>query len=95
MRDLYTHVRDEALRRGNGEYLPKKKGNPAKYKQMLYVWSLHWSGQLHAADYALLAHQPHIIGPDMFGAVEEVGREATAPPIERRRLAVDFQAGRS
>ena len=95
VRDLYTHVRDEALRRGNGEYLPQLKGSPANYQQMYYVRSLRRRGRLHAADYALLAHQPHIIGPDMFGAVEEVGRAATAPPIERRRLAVDFQAGRS
>ena len=95
VRELYTHVRDEALRPGNGEYLPHRKENPATYQQMHYVWRLHQHGQLHAADYALLAHQPHIIGSDMFGAVEEVGRAATAPPIERRRLAVDFQADRS
>ena len=77
--DLYTHVRDEALRRGDGEYLPELEGSP-KYNHMYYVRSLHRRGQLQAAEYALLAHQPHIIGAALFGAVEEVRRAATAPP---------------
>ena len=57
MIDLYTHVRDEALRRGDGEYLPELEGSP-KYKQVYYVRSLYRRGQLRSADYALLAHQP-------------------------------------
>ena len=30
VKDLYTHVRDEGRRRGNGEYLPLLKENSAK-----------------------------------------------------------------
>ena len=62
---------------------------------MHYMGKLHRKGQLQAADYALLAHQAHLVGPEVFGAVEEVERPAAAPPIEQRRLAVDLQASRS
>ena len=48
VRNLYTHVRNEVRRRGNGEYLPQVIGNPAKYQQMYYVWRLHLLGELHA-----------------------------------------------
>ena len=44
---------------------------------------LHKAGQLHAAEYALLAHQPHAIGPEVFGVVEEVSRAAAAPSSSR------------
>ena len=56
------------------------KENSAKYNQMHYVSKLHRRGELQVAEYALLAHQPHIIGPEVFGAVEEVERPAAAPP---------------
>ena len=57
MIDLHTHVRDEAVRRGGGKYLPELEGSP-KYNQMYYVRSLHRRGRLQAAECALLAHQP-------------------------------------
>ena len=46
---------------------------------MRYVWTLHKRDQLQAAEYAPLAHQPHIIGPEIYGAVEELERPTTAP----------------
>ncbi|CAK0887182.1 unnamed protein product [Prorocentrum cordatum] len=80
VKDLYVHVRDEALRLGNGEYLPQWRENKPKYRQLNYVWNLHQHGELQAAEYALLAHQPHIIGPELFGAVEKVECPAAVIP---------------
>ena len=52
-------------------YLPKSSDDRTNYKHLSYLRAKHQRGELEAADYQLLARLPRILGPAVYGAVEE------------------------
>ena len=70
VRKVFEHVRAVCLETGDTDYLPKQR----ELSQRAHYWQLQYmrSKALSAEDYRLLAHCPRILGPEVFGDVEEV-----------------------
>ena len=75
--DLCQHVREEGRRRGQEAYLPppapRSGRQSSEYWQLAYVRRRHRLGSMTLEEYAELAHQPHILGPEIFGEVVASG----------------------
>ena len=69
---VFAHVCKVAKESHDPLYLPKySRGNTAAYDQLLRLRRKHRCGELRAPDYQLLARLPRILGPSVYGAVEE------------------------
>ena len=74
---LCQHVREESRRREQEAHLPppapRGARQSAEYQQWTYVRRRHRLGIMTLEEYAELAQQPHILGPEIFGEVVASG----------------------
>ena len=68
---VFAHVWKVAKETHDPLYLPYHRIGPAAYKQLWYLRQKHKCGELRAPDYQLLARLPRLLGPAVYGAVEE------------------------
>ena len=94
VRKVYEHVRLKCQELRDANYLPKYGQQYVQYGQLGYLRRLHKDGNLTPADYCLLAHLPHILGPAVFGRVEpsEKGWRWTFAPAGVDVQGDDFQS---
>ena len=68
--NVFRHVRRRVTETGDPHYLPKQKDERPAYSHLYYLRTKHQNGQLTASDYQLLARLPHVLGANVYGAVE-------------------------
>ena len=67
---VYTYVCKVVKESHDPLYLPPVADKVA-YRQLAYLRRKHKCGDLRAPDYQLLARLPRLLGPSVYGAVEE------------------------
>ncbi len=68
---VFAHVWKVAKESHDPLYLPLRRNDPAGCQMLAYLRRKHKRGELRAPDYQLLARLPRLLGPSVYGAVEE------------------------